>query len=370
MDSDKTPDDIFLRLSLVDGFGARHLARLLHRTGASPHSGAPEDYAGTGPDRDILRNAVSAALSPEAGSRAARVRTACAEIGATIVGIDSDEYPPLLKSVPDAPMVLYRIGDSAIAPATVAVVGSRAPTSVAADFARALSAELAASGWTVVSGMARGIDAAAHEGALHGGGSTVAVLGCGVDVVYPPEAGRLRNRIIANGALLSEYPPGTPPLPRHFPARNRVISGLCRGVVVVEAACRSGAMITAGCALDQGREVMAVPGNPLFPHTEGSNRLLRDGAIMVTGAADVLMALGRGGPVDGGGHRPGGEESFAGAGGREREILRFLTTERTVNELAEGLGIPVAELLPCLLDMEFRKLLVRRAGDYYKKMSI
>jgi len=370
VDSEKTPDDIFLRLSLVEGFGARHLARLLHRSGASPHSGAPEGDAGSGPDRDVLRKAVSAALSPEAGSRAARVREACAGIGARIVGIDSDEYPPLLRSVPDAPMVLYRIGDRSVAPASVAVVGSRAPTSVAADFARALSTDLAASGWTVVSGMARGIDAAAHEGALRGGGRTVAVLGCGVDVVYPPEAGRLRDRIIANGAVLSEYPPGTRPLPRHFPARNRVISGLSRGVVVVEAASRSGALITGRCALEQGREVMAVPGNPLFPHTEGSNRLLRDGAVLIAGAADVLMALGWGAGADGCGRRPGGEEPFAGAGGRERDILRFLSTERTVNELAEGLGIPVAELLPCLLEMELRKLLERRAGDYYKKMSI
>jgi len=369
MESEKTPDDILLRLSLVEGFGARHLARLFHRNGASPRSGEREYDAGHGPDRDILRNAVSAALSPEAGSRAARVREACAGIGASIVGIDSDDYPPLLRSVPDAPMVLYRIGDPSVAPASVAVVGSRAPTSVAADFALALSADLAMSGWTVVSGMARGIDAAAHEGALRGGGRTVAVLGCGVDVVYPPEARRLRERIVANGALLSEYPPGTRPLPGNFPARNRLISGLSRGVVVVEAASRSGALITARCALDQGREVMAVPGSPLFPHTEGSNRLLRDGAVLVAGAADVLMALGWRGPADFGGRRPG-EPSLAGEAGREREILRFLATERTVNDLAEGLGIPVAELLPCLLDMELRKLLERRPGDYYKKMSI
>ncbi len=371
MESEKTPDDILLRLSLVEGVGARHLARLLHRSGVWSPSGAREDDAGSVSDREILRKAVSAAMSPEARVRAARVREACSGIGARIVAIDSDDYPPLLRSVPDAPMVLYRIGDPSIAPASVAVVGSRAPTSVAEDFARALSADLAASGWTVVSGMARGIDAAAHEGALRGGGRTVAVLGCGVDVVYPPEAGRLRDRIIANGALLSEYPPGTRPLPGHFPARNRVISGLSRGVVVVEAGSRSGALITARCALDQGREVMAVPGNPLFPHTEGSNRLLRDGAVLVAGAADVLMALGWGVPAAAESRRrPGGEASFAGAGGRERDILRFLVTERTVNDLAEGLGIPVAELLPCLLDMELRKLLERRPGDYYKKMSV
>ncbi len=368
MESETTPDDIFLRLSLVEGFGARRLARLLHRTGASPS--APGGDAEPGPDREILRNAVFAALSPETGARAAGVREACARAGAAIVPIDSDGYPPLLRSVPDAPMVLYRMGDPSVAPDSVAVVGSRAPTAAAVDFTRRLSADLAASGWTVVSGMARGIDAAAHDGALRGGGRTAAVLGCGIDVVYPPEAGRLRDRIVARGAVLSEYPPGTPPLPPHFPARNRVISGLSRGVVVVEAACRSGALITARCALDQGREVMAVPGNPLFPHTGGSNRLIRDGAILVTESADVVTALGGGEPRRGEERQRSNENSSGGGGRPDREILRFLAGERHVNDIAEGLGIPVPELLPRLLDLELRKLLERRAGDYYKRLSI
>jgi DNA processing protein len=204
--------------------------------------------------------------------------------------------------------------------------------------------------------MARGIDAAAHEGAMQGGGKTVAVLGCGVDVVYPPEAGRLRARILEQGALLSEYPPGSLPLPRHFPARNRIISGISRGVVVVEAPSRSGALITARLALDQGREVMAVPGNPLFPHTAGSNRLIREGAEPVTGAEDVIAALGWT-------CRRTSEES------RERRILEFLSKPRHVGEISDALDIPPQELLPALLEMEFRKLLERRAGDYYKKMS-
>ncbi len=366
MDPETTPDDLFLRLSLVEGFGARHLARLLGRRGLS----VPPEVAGQGADRIALLKAVCEALSPEGGARAARVREACDRIGAKVVAIDSDEYPPLLRAVPDAPMVLYRLGDRFPPPASVGVVGSRAPTGAAADFAEALSADLAASGWTVVSGLARGIDAASHRGALRGGGRTVAVLGCGVDVVYPPEAGRLRERIVAEGALVSEHPPGTRPLPQHFPSRNRIISGLSRGVVVVEAACRSGSLITARCALDLGREVMAVPGNPLFPQTEGSNRLLRDGAVLVAGAADVLTALGFRHPGSGDGCAKAAESPCAGAPDREREIIRFLATERHVNELAAGLDIPVGELLPCLLDMELRKLLERRPGDYYKKLSV
>jgi DNA processing protein len=238
----------------------------------------------------------------------------------------------------------------------VAIVGSRAPTPPGKEFAGELASDLAAAGWTVVSGMARGIDASAHEGALRGSGKTIAVLGCGVDVVYPPEAGRLRARILEQGALLSEYSPGSLPLPRRFPARNRIISGISRGVVVVEAPSRSGALITARMALDQGREVMAVPGSPLYPHTAGSNRLIREGAAPVTGAADVIDALGW--------LRRGADEES-----RESRILTFLSEPRHVGEIAEALGIPAPELLPCLLEMEFGKLLERRAGDYYKKMS-
>jgi DNA processing protein len=273
-----------------------------------------------------------------------------------VIPLDSGDYPAALRIVPDAPLVLYRAGGGVPWENAVAVVGSRAPTMPGREFAGELASDLGAAGWTVVSGMARGIDAAAHEGALRGGGKTAAVLGCGVDVVYPPEAGGLRSRILERGALFSEYPPGILPLPRHFPARNRIISGISRGVVVVEAPSRSGALITAQLALDQGREVMAVPGSPLFPHTAGSNRLLREGAAPVTCAGDVIEALGW---------------TLRGAGGesRERRILGFLSRPRHVGEIAEVLGIPPPELLPCLLEMEFRKLLERRAGDYYKKMS-
>jgi DNA processing protein len=340
--------DILLRLSQVEGFTVRHLRRLCLADRAPPLPGESR--------RGIFRNAVEALTSGEAGERASRIRETCGRAGIRVVPLDSEDYPESLRTVPDAPLVLYAAGAGVPWENSVAIVGSRAPTPPGMEFAGLLASELAAAGWTVVSGMARGIDAAAHEGALRGGGKTAAVLGCGVDVVYPPEAGRLRARILGRGALLSEYPPGGPPLPRHFPARNRIISGISRGVVVVEAPSRSGALITARIALDQGREVMAVPGNPLFPHTAGSNRLIREGASPVTGAADVIDALGwlrRG----------------AAGESRENRILAFLSEPRHVGEIAEALGIPAPELLPCLLEMEFRKLLERRAGDYYKKMS-
>jgi DNA processing protein len=360
MAHDQTTADVLLRLSLVEGFTARHLARL-----ASPRErfpSRPDDVPL--PGRSLLGKGMAAATSREAGERAEDVRRTCDRIGAQIVTLGSDGYPSLLASIPDAPLVLYRWGAASPGGRPVAVVGSRAPTAVGKEFTRGLSADLALHGVTIVSGMARGIDASAHEGALAAGGETVAVLGCGVDVLYPPEAGRLREKILGRGAVVSEFPPGTPPLPRRFPARNRLISGMARAVVVAEAPARSGALITARFALEQGREVMAVPGSPAFPHTEGSNRLLQEGATMVAGSADVLTALGwataQPVPLRGG----DGEEAGGDLDGR---ILRFLAAERHVNEIAVSLKLPVAELLPRLLDMELRNLLERRSGDYYKR---
>ena len=351
MTDEPAPIDVLLRLSAVEGITARHL-HLLRSAGMAPaFPGMEEDY-GDG----ILPKAVRALSSADAGEKAGRIRDACAKSGVRIIPLGSDEYPPMLRCISDAPLVLYLAGGDPAWENSVAVVGSRAATAPAREFAGLLAADLASAGWTVVSGMARGIDAAAHEGALRSGGTTLAVLGCGIDVVYPPEAHDLHGRILRCGCLLSEYPPGAIPLPWRFPARNRIISGVCRGVVVVEAAARSGALITARHALDQGREVMAVPGNPLFPHTAGSNRLIREGATPVTGAEDVMAAIG--------GARPSPP-----VGARERKILECLAKPRRVDEIAVALDITVLELLPCLLEMELGKLLERSAGDYYKKLS-
>lgn len=348
MTNDPEPIDILLRLGQVEGFTLRHLHRLRLADRTAPLPFARED-AGPG----IYRKAVEALTSRIAGEKARRIRESCAKNGIRVIPLDSRDYPAALRLIPDAPLVLYLAGKSPPRGNRVAVVGSRAPTPSGRAFAFELASDLAAAGWTVVSGMARGIDTAAHEGALRGGGKTVAVLGCGVDVVYPPEASMLRSRIVEQGSLLSEYPPGTLPLPWRFPARNRILSGISRGVVVVEAPSRSGALITARLALDHGREVMAVPGNPLHPHTAGSNRLIREGAAPVTSACDVIEAIGW----------TGDEASI------ERRVLEFLSKPRHVGEIAEALGIPPPELLPRLLEMEFGKLLERSAGDYYKKMS-
>jgi len=175
----------------------------------------------------------------------------------------------------------------------IAIVGSRAASHYGLEAATEIGHDLAAAGVVVVSGMARGVDGAAHRGALAAGGRTVAVLGCGTDIAYPPEHADLADDIAAHGALVSEYPPGTIPQAFFFPVRNRIISGLARGVLVVEAADRSGSLITAAAALEQGREVMAVPGSVLTDRHHGAHALIRDGATLITGVEDVLASLGR-----------------------------------------------------------------------------
>ena len=201
-------------------------------------------------------------------------------------------YPSRLAEVPDAPATLHVHGALVDADAlAVAVVGSRRATPYGLEVAETLAADLAARGVTIVSGLARGIDAAAHRGALRVGGRTLAVLGSGIDVIYPPENRRLAAEIAERGALLSQFAPGTPPLPQNFPTRNQVIAALSLAVVVVEAAEKSGSLITARLAAELGREVMAVPGRITAPESRGANRLIQDGAHVAMGWEDVVGVL-------------------------------------------------------------------------------
>lgn len=218
--------------------------------------------------------------------RAARIA------GARMVAMGDPLYPALLTDTPDAPPLLWAIGNTdLLARPMVALVGARNASSLGLRTARRLAEGLGAAGWVVASGLARGIDTAAHEAALPTG--TIAVLAGGVDVVYPPENAVLAQEIGERGLRLSEQPMGLQPQARHFPARNRIVAGLCRGVVVVEAAAKSGSLITARDAADLGREVLAVPGHPIDARAGGCNMLIRDGATLVRDADDVIEALGR-----------------------------------------------------------------------------
>jgi DNA processing protein len=205
----------------------------------------------------------------------------------------SPDYPALLASIVDAPLVLYVEGaaDSLSLP-QLAIVGSRNPTPIGRDTAAQFAHHLAAAGFAITSGLALGIDAAAHRGALDAGGRTLAVLGCGLDTIYPRENADLAQRIAASGALVSDLPTGAPPLRQHFPRRNRIISGLSVGTLVVEAALQSGSLITARLAGEQGREVFAIPGSIHSPLSRGCHRLIRQGAKLVETADDIFAELG------------------------------------------------------------------------------
>ena len=212
--------------------------------------------------------------------------------GARLLAATDPAYPPLLRQSPDAPAVLYVLGDVALlAEAQLAMVGSRNPTAGGRDTASRFAAWFARAGLGITSGLALGIDTACHEGALQAGGFTIAVLGCGLDRCYPPENRRLFDRIVEGGAVLSEFPPGTPAAREHFPQRNRIIAGLTAGTLVVEAASRSGSLITARLAGTAGREVFALPGSILNPMVRGCHELIRQGARLVEQPEEVLAEL-------------------------------------------------------------------------------
>jgi DNA processing protein len=269
-------------------------------------------------------------------------------------------YPAVMQDIYLPPPVLYIRGRWPIdLERAVAVVGSRRPTRYGLDAAFMIGRELAAAGITVVSGLARGIDARAHEGALSAGGSVAAVLGCGVDVVYPREHERLYAEVAESGCLISEYPPGTRPLPGNFPARNRIISGLSRAAVVVEAGIKSGALITAGHALAQGRDVYAVPGSIFSPACEGSNRLLADGAHPLLKTEDILVAYGWG-------QRMEKEGPTAPDDPVQKKIFGLLRNEPlSFDSLSEALGVEAGALNSILTIMELSGIITQLPGRVF-----
>jgi len=249
--------------------------------------------SGPDPGREIDSDAARAALVDAARVRAARALADAARLGLTAIPLGDERYSPWLAAIVDPPSVLWVRGK--IPPfdrPAVAVVGSRQATPAGLQMGRALGQGLAAVGLTVVSGLARGVDGASHEGALGVGGLTIAVLGCGPDIVYPGEHRELATRVAASGGVISEFPAGTSPQSHHFPLRNRIISGLSRAVIVIEAGERSGSLITAKMAMEQGREVMVVPGNVLSGRNRGGHSLIKDGARLVESVEDVLAELG------------------------------------------------------------------------------
>ncbi len=308
--------------------------------------------------------------TPDGDTRAKELRGAAEQAiesargtGIEPLGWGDDRYPWLVSEIPDPPAVLWVRGQiAALSQPAVAIVGSRAASPYGLEAAERLAGGLARYGLTVVSGLARGVDSAAHRGALAGGGRTVAVLGSGADVIYPPEHRTLFHEIVRDGALVTELAPGTPPKAFHFPQRNRIISGLSIAVVVVEAAERSGSLITAECALDQGREVMALPGSVLNGRNGGSHRLLKDGAMLVESADDVVAALPR--------HLIGAASpAQPPPSSLSDPLLDGMADGESydLDELCGSSGQTPAALLPRLLELELKGALRRTEGGRFMR---
>lgn len=353
-----------LRLARSEGVGPATFRRLIERHGSAAASLAalPRLAAATG-----------RTLTPCAPEAAAREMEALARMGGTWLHLGGPGYPRLLALTEDAPPLLAVLGDaSVLSRRQVGVVGARAASASGRRMAEELAAGLVMGGIVVTSGLARGVDAAAHAGALNAHGRTIAVVAGGLDVPYPPENAALQSRIAAEGgAVLAEAPLGTAPLARHFPRRNRIVAGMVLGVVVVEAAQRSGSLITARLALEAGREVFAVPGSPLDPRARGGNDLIRQGAHLVETAEDVLAQLpdapreaplfrARPEPDE----PPAEEEAPPPPPGSAGQILEMLgSTPVGVDDLARRCHLSAPAVRAMLLDLELSGLVESLPGD-------
>ncbi|HEY9059816.1 MAG TPA: DNA-processing protein DprA [Pseudobacteroides sp.] len=287
-----------------------------------------------------------------------------------IITIRDENYPYYLKNIYDPPIILFVRGNILKNEKCIAIVGARRATSYGQKMAETLSYALAGIGLTVVSGMARGIDTNAHKGAVQTG-RTIGVLGCGTDIAYPPENRGLISEVAKNGAVISEYPPGTPPLPSNFPARNRIISGMAIGVVVIEAGERSGSLITAEFALEQGREVFAVPGNINSINSKGTNRLIKDGAKIVTSVEDILEELINYGITDNvrsiKNDKTFDEALFKGLSSDERRLVECLKLEPLhIDELTRKSGFSVKVVGSLLVMLELKGVIEQIPGKVFK----
>jgi DNA processing protein len=361
----------YLALTQVPGMGSARLKSLLTTctTAIGAHS-APFELLCTIPG--FSRALVSALKATPLGT-GRKTLEAAERLGATVILPDDAEYPLLLRHIPDPPPVLFGLGDlSLLSRPAAAIVGSRDHSSYGADVCGRIAGAAARAGVVIVSGMARGLDAVAHTAALDSGGSTIGVLGNGHGVIYPSANRKLYQRVAAEGLLLSEFPPGERPHAGSFPRRNRLISGLSRVTLVVEAAVGSGALITAGTALDQGREVMAVPGSITSPLSAGTNRLIRDGATPLLEPSDLLeqfpefLAASSKGSVVHSGSPPLPDTLSPG----ERELAELIGGQPLhPDELANRCGRPIAEVLSTLCGLEIAGVVEQGPGRVFRRVS-
>ncbi|MCC7201282.1 MAG: DNA-protecting protein DprA [Nitrospirae bacterium] len=306
--------------------------------------------------------------SPEVEDEISRINNA----GIKFIHINHPDYPDRLKDIYDPPLYFYMNGS--VSPDDInalAIVGTRNPSPYGKKVSEMLSAELSSAGFTIVSGMARGIDSSAHRAALNAGGRSIAVLGCGADIAYPPENEKLMREITGNGAVISEFPIGTLPDKRNFPQRNRIISGISLGVIVVEAAEKSGSLITARFALEQGREIFAIPGNINSPLSSGTNNLIQQGAKAVTNVNDILeefdqlLTLR---PKHGINSMPVKHKSMS---EEEKNIYRVLTLEpKHIDQVITECGIETRKVTQLLLNLELSGLIEQLPGSCYTRSTL
>jgi len=351
-------------LSQVSHIGPVRLGRLRDHFGSLDLAWDADD----GELRTVLdERACREVLLARARISPAEVMDRIARSGAEVITVLDESYPRILREIPGPPPVLYVRGTLPRQDEpTVAIVGTRRASSYGREATTQIASDLAAAGVTVVSGLAKGIDGFAHRAALDVAGRTVAVMASGVDIIYPPEHRQLAERIVESGALVSDYPPGAKPDAPNFPARNRIISGLSLATIVIEAPSRSGALITVGFAADQGRDVYAVPGSILSAASEGSNRLLRQGATPLTSAADLLDDLKLSPSVV---EEPG-QIAFP-MTDDERSLYALVTSEpQHIDELAYGAGFTIAAASALLTMLELKGLVVNAGAQHYMATSV
>ena len=353
-----TQEEAFARIRLLrsPNIGPISFRQLLRRFGSAIAAlEALPNLAG--------RGGAAYRIAPEA--RVAAEVAALRAAGGKYLFHDAPDYPALLTQIESAPPILMVRGDAALASRpTVAIVGARNASAAAIKLARQFAGELAEAGYVIVSGLARGIDGAAHQASLAGG--TIGVIASGIDVTYPPEHADLQEAVASQGLLIAEQPPGTEPLARHFPSRNRIIAGLAAGTLVVEAAPKSGSLITARLAGEAGREVMAIPGSPLDARAQGCNHLIREGAVLVQSAADVIELLAGFDGVPRSTFREQGADWQPLAdelADDPAEIEDLLTIAPVgVDELIRQSGASAAAVQLALLELELAGRLLRHAG--------
>jgi DNA processing protein len=364
------PDELgaWLRLLETPKVGRESARKLLAAFG-SPQAVIA---ATTAERRDVVGQAAAAALAQCPGGHALLLantlgwlQSASEESPRGILTLGDPSYPALLLESPDPPLLLYTLGsqDWLCAP-SIALVGSRKPTPTGLETARSFATQLSQAGLTVVSGLAQGVDGAAHEGALSEVGSTVAVVGTGLDRIYPAAHRELARRIAHQGLIVSEYPLGTPPHPANFPQRNRLIAGLARGTLVIEAALKSGSLITARLALEAGRDVLAVPGSIHSPQSRGCHALIKQGATLVETAQDALDELGWG-------RAPQPRQDPPRPCNARDPILEALAfTPVTLDGLVERTGWAAAELNARLLELELDGHVARLPGQCFQRVGL